>query len=601
MEKPLQSDDLLTAIRRRQLHHDVIAGLAVAWVAVPQAMAYAQIAGLPPQYGLYTAFVLTAFGSLFGSSWHLISGPTNAISLIVFSALAGLASAVAALEPSHAATLSATETIQGVCLLAFLVGIIQILIALLKLGDLTRYVSESVLLGFMAGAGALIALGQIPNLLGLRTLGDGHLSVLQRLWLTLREGGPIDLPSAFLGLGTLVVLMPMRLLKRHMTAPLPDLLLALILATIAAPLLGWEPKGGTLAVERGLPPLDPPQVWLRFNWLRSLSGSASAIAVVGLLEAIAVAKSIAARTRQRLDFNRECLGQGLANLAGSFFQCMPGSGSLTRSNINYQSGAVSRWSGVFSALVVGAALLLLAPLARYVPKPALAAVLVVTGYRLIDRSRLFYCLRATRFDAIIALSTAFAAMFISIELSILIGVCMSFLLFVPRAARLQVSEMVVSPQRVVRERQPNDPECSRLALFGLEGELFFGAAPQLNDFLDLLRQRVRQGARVLILRLKRTRNPDMVCLEMLQQFLEEMQDRKVPVLLCGIRPDFEQALRNLRFHHWLPREYVFLEDVTTGSSTLKAVRRGYELLGDDLCATCPQRGQGEKQDWYYMI
>lgn len=212
-----------------------------------------------------------------------------------------------------------------------------------------------------------------------------------------------------------------------------------------------------------------------------------------------------------------------------------------------------------------------------------------------------YCLRATRYDAVIALSTALSAMLISVELSILIGICVSFLLFVPRAARLQVTEMVVSPERVVRERQPNDPTCGNLGIFGLEGELFFGAAPLLSEFLDMLRQRVKQGARVLILRLKRTRNPDMVCLEMLQQFLEEMQDRKVPVLLCGIRPDFEQALRNCRFHHWLPQECIFLEDAAMGSSTLKAVRRAYELLGDDLCPSCPRRHGGDNREWYYMI
>jgi SulP family sulfate permease len=574
------------------LRRDLIAGLTVAAIAVPQAMAYAQIAGLPPQYGLYTAFVVTLLGSLFGSSAHLITGPTNAISLVVFSA-------IVVLEPISPGVVDLPEKMQAVCLLAFLVGAIQVLIALFKLGDLTRYVSESVLLGFMAGAGVLIVLGQIGNLLGLPARGDGHLSVLQRLWLTLRHGS-IDPPSAWLGLGTLLVLMPMRLLKRHMTTPFPDLLLALILATIVAPFLGWKPAGGSLAVERGLPALVVPPIW-RLDWIRPLGGSAVAIAVLGLLEAAAVAKSIAARTRQRLDFNRECLGQGLANLGGSFFQCMPGSGSLTRSNINWQAGAVSRWSGVIAALVVAAALLLFAPLARHVPKPALAALLIVTGYRLIDRSRLLYCLRATRYDAVIALSTALSAMFISVELSILIGVCVSFLLFVPRAARLQVAELTVSPERVVRERQPSDPRCDNLALFSLEGELFFGAGPQLSEFFDDLRQRVKQGVRVVILRLKRTRNPDMVCLEMLQQFLEEMQDHKVPVLLCGIRPDFEQALRNLRFHHWLPRDYVFLEDATMGSSTLQAVRRAYELLGDDLCATCPRRDQSVKQDWYYMI
>ncbi|HTU90801.1 MAG TPA: SulP family inorganic anion transporter [Gemmataceae bacterium] len=593
MEKQRQQARFRIAIDRERLRRDLLAALTVAAVAVPQDMAYAQIAGLPPQYGLYTGFVVTALAALFGSSAHLISGPTNAVSLVVFSALAALNFGSDRANPG-------LEMMQAVWLLAFLVGAIQLLIALLKLGDLTRYVSESVLLGFMAGAGVLIALGQVPNLLGIKPLGDGHLTVLQRLWLTLREGGGIDRPSALLGLGTLVLLMPLRMLKQRLKTPFPDLLLALILATAAAPLLDWQPRGGALDVERGLPaPVLPPLN--RLDWVRPLGGSAVAISVLGLLEAVAVAKSIAARTRQRLDFNRECLAQGLANLGGSFFQCMPGSGSLTRSNINYQAGAVSRWSGVMSSLVVAASLLLLAPLARYVPKPALAALLIVTGYRLVDRSRLLYCLRATRYDAIIALSTALAAMFISVELSILIGVCVSFLLFVPRAARLQVTEMVVGPERVVRERQPKDPDCGRLAIFSLEGELFFGAGPLLEECLDMLRQRVKQGSRVLILRLKRTRNPDMVCLELLQQFLEEMQDRKVPVLLCGIRPDFEQALHNLRFHHWLPQDSVFREDVTMGSSTLKAVRRAYELLGDDLCATCPRREERDKDNWSYMI
>jgi SulP family sulfate permease len=576
------------AVDGRQLHRDVVAGLTVAAVAVPQDMAYAQIAGVPPQYGLYTGFVLTALAALFGSSAHLISGPTNAISLVVFSALAAL----------NFGPDDGTEMMRAVWLLAFLVGSIQLLIALLKLGDLTRYVSESVLLGFMAGAGVLIILGQIPNLLGIKPLGDGHLSVLQRLWLTLHESGGVDPPSALLGVGTLVLLVPMRMLKQQLTVPFPDLLIALILAAVVAPLLGWH--GATLDVERGLPAAVLPPV-NRLDWLRPLSGSAVAIAVLGLLEAVAVSKSIAVHSKQRLDFNRECLGQGLANLTGSFFQCMPGSGSLTRSNINYQAGAVSRWSAVVNGLVVAAALLILAPLAHFIPKPALAALLIITGYRLVDRNRLLYCLRATRYDAVIALSTAAAAMFISVEISILVGICVSFLLFVPRAARLQVSEMVVGPDRVVRERQPNDAECGNLAIFALEGELFFGAAPLLAEFLDVLRQRVKQGARVLILRLKRTRNPDMVCLEMLQQFLEEMQDRKVPVLLCGIRPDFRQALYNLRFHHWLPQDCVFLEDVTMGSSTVKAVRRAYELLGNDLCETCPRRDFSDKQEWYYMI
>jgi SulP family sulfate permease len=404
-----------------------------------------------------------------------------------------------------------------------------------------------------------------------------------------------------LAAGTVAVVVLMRWPEKRFQVTLPGLLLALVLASALAAALGWGQPGGELEVPPGLPAFHVPRI--KPGWVRDLTGSALAVAVLGLLEALAIAKSIAARTREPLDFNRECLAQGLANLGGGLFQCMPGSGSLTRSAINYQAGAVSRLSGVISAAAVAGTLVLFAPLARDVPKPALAGILLVMAWRLVDWPRLVYCLRATTYDRTIALGTVAAALCVSIEFSILIGIFLSFLFFVPRAARLQASELVVSPERVVRERQPDDPQCGKLVLFSLEGELFFGAAPELDDYLTDLKRRTEQGARVIVLRLKRTRNPDMVCLERLQRFLEDMQERQVPVLLCGVREDFALALHNLRFHHWLPRDSVFLEDAAAGSSTLKAVRRAYELLGDDLCATCPRRHQaeGDKSGWYYMI
>jgi SulP family sulfate permease len=284
-------------------------------------------------------------------------------------------------------------------------------------------------------------------------------------------------------------------------------------------------------------------------------------------------------------------------------QCMPGSGSLTRSTINYQAGAATKAAGLISAGAVAVILLAFAPFTQYVPKPALAGLLLVTAWRLVDRHRLLYCLRATRFDAGLALATAAAAIFISIEFSILIGTFLSFLFFVPRAARLQASELVVSPERVVRERQAGDPQCTKMALFSLEGELFFGAAPELDEHLADLTGRADQGIRIVLLRLKRARNPDMVCLERLQRFLEDMRERGVTVLLCGVRADFGRALDNVGFQRALPAECLFLEEAATGSSTLRAVRHAYELLGNDRCPTCPRprEAEAEKGDWYYMI
>jgi len=563
---------------------DLLAGLTVAAISVPQAMAYAYIAGIPPQYGLYTAIVMTALGSLFGSSRHLINGPTNAISIVVFSAVAGF--------PAR---------LEAVFLLCLLVGVIQILLALLRLGDLTRYVSESVILGFMLGAGVLVALSQIPPLLGLPSQGDGHLHFLYRLWLTLTQGAAINPFCVAIGVGTLLLVVVLRALKKRLRIEIPDHLIALLTASFLTWLLGWEVTT-VGAISQPLPAPTLPDVH-QLNWIPQLTGSAFAIALLGLLEALAIAKSISARTRQPLDCNRQCLAEGLANLGGGLFQCMPGSGSLTRSAINYQSGGVTRLSGVFSAVAVAAALLLFGHLAEYIPLSAIAGMLIITAWRLVDKPRTLFALRSSRFDAGLVGATAFAAVFLSVEFSILVGTFLSFLLVVPRAARLRATELAVSPERVVRERLPEDPPCAKLVLYDLEGELFFGAGPELAVCLTELTSRADEGARVLLLRVKRTRNPDMVCMELLQDFLRDMEARGVTVLLCGVREDFAQVLHDLRFYEWLPRDRVFHESGAAESSTLRAVRQAYELLGDDLCPTCPRRQPKEpdRGEWYYMI
>jgi SulP family sulfate permease len=588
----LRQRDRLRGYGWREVRHDVQAGLTIAAVDVPQSMAYALIAGVPPQYGLYTACVTAPLASLMGSASRMITGPTNAISLVVFSAIAGVE------DLTHG---DPAQIGRALALLTLLVALFQLAITLLRLGDLTHYVSESVVLGFMAGAGLLVALVQVPNLLGLHRVGGGELHVLHRLALTVTQGGPVNPHALALGLATIALILILDRLGRRLGVTLPSMLLALIVTAAAGALLGWHARDAGLKVPWGLPALTLPEP--RAQLVQRLTGSGMAIAVLGLLEALAVAKSVAARTREPLNFSRECLGQSLANLGGVFFRCMPASASLTRSAINLQAGAASRWSGVLAGVVVGGGLLLFSPWADFVPRETLAGILLISSWRLVDRHRLLYCLRATRYDALLALATAFAALFISIEFAILIGTFLSFLLFVPRAARLHVSELVVTPQRVLRERVPDDPRCTKLVLYALEGELFFGVVPHLDEFFAELRRRVDEGVKVIVLRLKRIRNPDMVCMERLQGFLEDMQDRQVPVLLCGVREDFARALDNLRFHHWLPREYVFLEDATLGSSTLKAMHRGYALLGQDLCPSCPRRTQpgAGPDDWNYQI
>jgi SulP family sulfate permease len=324
----------------------------------------------------------------------------------------------------------------------------------------------------------------------------------------------------------------------------------------------------------------------RFAWpelpiehLRGLSESALAIAVLGLLEALAMAKHLASHTGQKFSLNQQCLSEGLANLTGSLFQCIPGSGSLTRSAINHQAGARSQWSGVWSAAAVALITVLFASYAQYIPRSALAGILMVTAMGMIDWKALPFHLRATHFDAFIVLTTAVAALGVSVEFCILIGVFASFLLAVPRAGRMTRTEFVVRDNGIVRERAEGDPADARLLLFGLEGELFFGSSMAIDAHLNYFEQRASaSGAKVIVLRVKRLRNPDAVGMREIDLFIRGMKDLGVRVILSGVRADLLAGLRKAGALDGLDQDQVFSERQAKGSSTMEAVAAGYAYL-----------------------
>jgi len=555
---------------------DIVAGLTVATVAVPQAMAYAIVAGVPPECGLYTAIVMTVVGALFASSKQLINGPTNALSIAVLSA-------VAVIPPEH--------RLQAAVLLAFLVGSLQIGITLLRLGDLTRYISHSVILGFTLGAATLLVLDQLKNLLGLSPVGDVHDAFLVRFWRTMTEGGAMHAWTLAIGVAAVALLMALRWLKRMLDWPLlPDLLITVIALAFATAWFGLEAKGVNVVGE--IPAKLPSFTVPAFESvdLRLLSTSALAIATLGLLEAISMAKAIASQTRHKLDMNQLCLSEGLANVTGSFFQCIPGSGSLTRSAINLQAGGVTQWSGVISAIAVAGIVLAFAPYARFIPMSALAGILVVSAWRMVDWRGLRYNVKASRFDAVIVTVTAVAAVGISIEFCVLIGVFMSFLLAVPRAGRMLLTEFVISPEGVIQERLEGDQVCGRILIFGLEGEMFFGSASALEAHLETIESRIQPETNVVVLRVKRVRSPDAVGIHLLDEHLRRIEARGVHVVLVGVRDDLRGALKRSGITARLGPKQIFFEQPVRHTSTQQGVKYAYELI-DEPCETCPRREQ----------
>ena len=565
---------------------DLIAGISVATVAVPQAMAYAMIAGLPAEYGLYTAIVMTAIGALFDSSRQLINGPTNAISIALLSAIGAF--------PQD-------ERIRAAVLMAFLVGAIQIGISLLRLGDLTRYISHSVIVGFTAGASILLVMDQMKNLLGLEAAGGPHDHFLYRFGLTISHIDRLHWPTLVVGIASVLLVLGLRWVNALLGRRLfPDLLLAVVAMAVATAFLGLDHQGvkvvGDIPAKLPFPQLPP----LEADKLRSLAGSGLAIALLGLLEAISMAKAIAAVTGQKLDMNQQCLSEGFANLGGSLFQCMPGSGSLTRSAINQQVGGQTQWSGVVSAGAVALIMLFFAPYARFIPRSALAGILMLTAARMVRPREIRYHLRVSRFDAVIVLVTAVSAVAISIEFCVLIGVVMSFLLVVPRTGQMLLTEFAVGRDGAIHERLDEDDICGRILIFGLEGEMYFGSSQSLEKHLETIEDRVLPETQVVVFRLKRARRPDAAGMKLLEGCIERLKARGVHVLVCGVRSEFFECMTRCGLDETLGEAQIFLERPVRLTSTLLAIEHAYTLVTQP-CPTCPRREAAVRERGMYYV
>jgi SulP family sulfate permease len=583
----------------QSLRKDFFAGLTVAAVAVPQAMAYALIFHLPVEMGLYTAIVMTAVGALLDSSKQLINGPTNVISIAMLSALT-----LAFGEYSSLTVERQQEWQNAAIMMALMIGAIQTGIALFRFGDLSRFISHSVIIGFTIGASILLLLGQIKSVCGLKSVGDVHDHFLVRFYRTMTEGGSVHWPTLGISLFTIATVLTINAINKRLRWSLPALLLALVASGTLLWLVDSKRELGVELLDqvpRKLPAFEIPTI--DWNLLRTLSSSALAIAFLGLLEAMAMAKAIASKTGQKLDMNQQCLSEGVANLVGSFFRCFPGSGSLTRSYINHAAGAVSQWSGVISAAGVTATILIFAPLAQYIPRAALSGVLILTASRMIEPRAVIYAAKATRFDLFIMVATALSAIFISIEFCILIGVVLSFALYVPRAAKIHVSELTLTSTRIIREATKNDPLCAYVRILNIEGEMFFGCAPELEKKIREFESSLPDTLETVVLRLRRANNPDAVGIKIMEDFVLRMKSRGVTLVFSGVQSNMAEVMRNVGLDLVVGKDNIFREEAEVWASTFNAVKKAYVKIGDKRCEHCPNLGIATEQrsDWSYMI
>jgi len=553
----VQPVQVFRGYERGFLRPDLVAGLTVAVVMLPQAIAYAMIAELPPQMGLYAAVVAAIVGALWGSSRHLHTGPTNAASLLVLATLLTVA------QPGT------PEFVAAAGFMALLVGLIRLFMGLLRMGVLVNFVADSVIIGFTAGAGILISFNQMRHLLRLEISSSPvFVETVKRLVNSIDE---THLLTLGLGLGTVLVIV----VVRRFRPTWPAALLAMVMASAATALLDLDQQGVQVlgALPRSLPPLAKLPL-LSGDLIWKLSAGALAVAAIGLVEAVSIARSVASQSGQRLDSNQEFVGQGLANIASGFFSGYAVSGSFTRTAINYSAGGRTPLAGVFSGLWVMVAMLALAPLAVYLPRTSLAGVLLVTAYGMVDQREMRRILRTSFGDSSIMVSTLTATLVLPLEFAVLSGMLVSFARYLIKSSSPGVYSVVPDENFRHFVRAGNQTVCPQMGVMEIEGSLYFGAVAHVEDALRE-NQEANPSQVFLLLRMHMVDHCDVSGIHMLESVVARYRKRGGDVYLEGVRPGVLHMIGLYGFDRMIGSENILNSDNIVGHMFHKVLHPGF--------------------------
>ena len=455
---------------------DFFAGLTGAIIVLPQSVAFATIAGMPPEYGLYTAMVVPIIAALFGSSFHLVSGPTTAISIVVFAAV------------SKYAAPGSEEFVALALTLTFLAGVYQLVFGLAKFGLLVNFVSHNVVIGFTAGAALLIASSQIPYILGIHIpRGEGFINT----WIDLYSGvGEFNIYLLIVGLGTLVSAIIIKLIRPKF----PYLLIGMFVGGfLAFYLSSFTDSIETVGVMPAyFPPLSSPNFSL--NSLKSLAPEAFAIALLGLIEASSIGRSIATKSNQRINPSQEFIGQGASNIVGSFFSGYASSGSFTRTGVNFESGARTPLSAILAALFLMVIVLLVGPLISYLPYAAMAGIILIVAYNLIDFQSIKKTFTYSKSESVIFTATFLSTLLFELEFAIYLGVLLSLMLFIAKTSAPEVHTLAFgSPpgegnRKLQSIRKTPLVQCPQLKIIRIDMSIYFGSInhiqKQISQIVD---------------------------------------------------------------------------------------------------------------------
>ena len=547
---------------------DLLAGATLTLVSIPQAIGFSLILNLPPQPVIAAVIIGGFFGALFFSSHHHVFGPTSSISLIVAATIA--ANSGSPLEP-----------LQLAIYLGFLIGLVQLLAGLLNFGEITKFISRSVVVGYSTGIGVLLIASQLHNLLGY-DVGPGQ-SFLLNVWQAATEVAELHLSlwAVGLGLATLLVFW----LVRRFRPTWPEALIGLALLGLTAKLYTVFAAGVPFRLVRdegALQAVFPAFAGFhigprKLHLLPELAGTAIAISILGMLEAASITKSLAAKSGQKIEPNQELIGMGAANLACALFGAVPGSSSFARSAVNYQSGAATQLSSMLSSVVVLFVLLFASPVFNFIPIAALAAHLIRVGVKMINLHQIRIACRSTRSDAVVFVVTLGSCLLLKLDTAIYVGIGVALALFLQKTSTPTLAEYTVNEDGGLAElSDPARRVHPQVSIIHVEGELYFGAA-------DLFQEQVRslaedQNIRVFILRMRNARHLDASTVMALENLHDYLRQTNRHLLISGSNAEVTRVLRHSGLLQHIGEDHIFPDEAQPMLATRRALQRAKELL-----------------------
>lgn len=536
--------DWISRYTKDDFKGDLNAGLTVGVMLIPQGMAYAVLAGLPPVYGLYASLVPLFIYAGLGTSRHLGFGPVALLSLLV---LAGV---------SEHAEPGTDRFIQLAILTAFSVGVVQLLMGLLKGGFLVNFLSHPVLSGFVSAAAIIIGASQIGNLLGIAIPRD---STVYEIFVVLFSNfGDINIPAAVTGLGAIALM----LIIKKIRPAVPAAIAVVVLGIMAAWLLNLEEKGLLIIGEipSGLPVFETVAVSL--NDIALLWPTILAISFISFMESIAVAKAIATKKGYKVDANQELIGMGAANLAGSFFQAFPTTGGFSRTAVNAQSGGRTTMSSVISALLVAATLLFLTPLFHYLPMAILAAIIILAVVSLFDYKEIGFLWRNDRKDLVLLGITFFVTLFAGIEQGIIAGVVLSVVMVTFNSARPHTAEVGrIGDSRIFRNinRYPDAVTSKDVLIYRFDAVLYFANTEHFEQTLENRIAEHGDELRLVILDASSINDIDSTGMHVLRKVIGNLKERRIHFVIAGIHWPVRDKLQKCGIPESMGDQSFFLD------------------------------------------